>query len=99
MNTNMLNPSKLMLVDKNGNEIELEGTIEFEEADYNSTEMNYPVVQYSMNIKIDNSIKLTKKKMIKLLMSKGIQRNGANEIAKYLLNKNGRYTMFYLMMW
>ena len=44
-------------------------------------------------------MKLTKKKLIKLLMSKGIQRNGANEIAKYLLKKNGKYTMFDLMMW
>ncbi len=104
MNTNMLNPAKLMLIDGNGNEIKLNGTIEFEELNTNSISeidpyKNVSVNEYSMHVNIENSMKLTKKKLIKLLMSKGIQRNGANEIAKYLLKKNGKYTMFDLMMW
>lgn len=104
MNTNMLNPAKLMLIDENGNEIKLNGTIEFEELNTNSISeidpyKNISVNEYSMHVNIENSMKLTKKKLIKLLMSKGIQRNGANEIAKYLLKKNGKYTMFDLMMW
>lgn len=104
MNTNMLNPAKLMLIDGNGNEIKLNGTIEFEELNTNSISeidpyKNISVNEYSMHVNIENSMKLTKKKLIKLLMSKGIQRNGANEIAKYLLKKNGKYTMFDLMMW
>ena len=104
MNTNMLKPSKLMLVDENGNEIELKGTIEFEEIDTNSISeidpyKNVSVTQFSMNINIKNSVKLTRKRLIKLLMAKGIQRNGANEIAKHLLKKNGSYTMFDLMLW
>lgn len=104
MHTNMLKPAKLMLVDEQGNQTELSGTIELEEIDTNSISeiepyKNVSVTQYSMNISIKDSMKLTRKKLIKLLMSKGIQRNGANEIAKYLLKKNGKYTMFDLIMW
>lgn len=104
MHTNMLEPAKLMLVDENGNQTELQGTIELEEIDTNSISEIDPykgvsATQVSMSIDITNSMKLTRKKLIKLLMSKGIQRNGANEIAKYLLKKNGEYTMFDLMMW
>lgn len=103
MNTNMLKPTKLLMVDDRGNEIELQGTIEFEQLDLDSSELdkykNVLTTQLSMNINIDNVIKLTRKKFIKLLMSKGIQRNGANEIAKYVLNKKGKYIMFDLLMW
>ena len=103
MNTNMINPAKLMLVDEKGNQTELNGTIELEESNNNIDKIisyeDKPMISYSMNINIDSSIKLTRKKLIKLLMSKGIQRNGANEIAKYVLNKNRKYTMFDLMMW
>lgn len=104
MNTNILKPTKLLMVDENGNQIELNGTIELEELDTNSLSeidpyKNISVSELSMNIKIDNLKKLTRKKLIKLLMSKGIQRNGANEIAKYLLKKNGKYTTFDLIMW
>lgn len=104
MHTSMLRSHKLMLVDENGNQTELNGTIEFEpivssscdELDiYRSTSL----VEYSMNIKINDSTKLTRKKFIKYLMSRGIQRNGANEIAKYLLKKNGGYTFYDLLIW
>lgn len=103
MNTNMLKPTKLLMVDDRRNEIELQGTIEFEQLDLNSSELDpyksVSMTQLSMNINIDNVLKLTRKKLIKLLMSKGIQRNGASEIAKYILKKHGKYTMFDLMMW
>ena len=104
MHTNMLKPAKLMFVDEQGNQTELNGTIELEKLDTNSISeidpyKNVSVTQYSMNVNIKNSMELTRKKLIKLLMSKGIQRNGANEIAKYLLKKNGKYTMFDLMVW
>ena len=104
MYTNELKPSKLLMVDDKGNEIELNGTIEFEEVDTNGISelepyKNTSVTQLAMNINIDNANKLTRKKLIKLLMSKGIQRNGANEIAKYLLKKNGKYTTFDLLLW
>ena len=35
---------------------------------------------------------VTRKRFVKLLMSKGIQRNGANELAKYSLKKYGNYS-------
>ena len=41
--------------------------------------------------------KISRKKLIKLLMAKGIQRNGANEIAKYFNKKNNRYSLLDLM--
>ena len=41
--------------------------------------------------------KMSRKKFIKLLMAKGIQRNGANEIAKYFNKKNNRYSLLDLM--
>ena len=73
--------------------------IEETKSNYKELYKNVLTTQLSMNINIDNVIKLTRKKFIKLLMSKGIQRNGANEIAKYVLNKKGKYIMFDLLMW
>lgn len=104
MHTSYLKPSKLLMVDENGNECELNGTIEFAEVNTNSASELDPyksasTTELSMTLNIDNSNKLTRKKLIKLLMSKGIQRNGAYEIAKYLLKKNGKYTMFDLLLW
>lgn len=103
MNTNMLKPAKLLMVDENGIQTELNGTIEFEELDMWSVEDDpckyTSMTQLSMNVKINNAIMLKRKKFIKLLMAKGIQRNGAVEITKYLLKKNGKYTMLDLMMW
>jgi hypothetical protein len=104
MNTSYLKPSKLLMVDENGNECELNGTIEFEEVNTNSISEIDPyksvsATELSMTINIDNSTKLTRKKLIKLLMAKGIQRNGANEIAKHVLKKNGKYTIFDLLLW
>ena len=104
MNTNMLKPAKLLMVDENGIQTELNGTIELEELDAMCTDETVlhkyaPITTISMNIKIDNAKTITRKRLIKLLMAKGIQRNGAVEIAKYLLKKNRKYTMFDLMMW
>lgn len=104
MHTSYLRPSKLLLVDDKENKCEIEGTIEFPEVNTNSASELDPyksvsTTELSMTLNIDYSKKLTRKKLIKLLMSKGIQRNGANEIAKYLLKKNGKYTMFDLLLW
>lgn len=41
--------------------------------------------------------KMSRKKFIKLLMAKGIQRNGANEIAKYFNKKRKSYSLLDLM--
>lgn len=94
----------MLIVDGYGNEIEINGTIELSELNTNSISeidlyKNTSVTELSMTIPIDGSKVLTRKKLVKLLMSKGIQRNGANEIAKYVLKKNGKYTMFDMMLW
>lgn len=104
MHTSMIQPSKLIMVDENGNECELCGTIELDELNTNDIYeidpyKNISTTNLSMNINIDKSIPLTRKKFIKLLMSKGIQRNGANEIAKHVLKKHGKYTMVDLLLW
>ena len=102
MNTNMIRPKKLLMVDEKGNQIELEGTIELNEVDcWSPSEIDSyaSVSKTELSFNFTNDVRLTKKKLIKLLISKGIGRNGANEIAKYLLKKNGKYTMFDLMMW
>ena len=98
-------PGKLLMVDENGNEIEVQGTITInEEPNPLSIDEKVPslggyVTHNSMLIDIDGSMILSRKKFIKLLMSKGIGRNGANEIAKYTLKKKGRYTMMDVLMW
>lgn len=98
-------PGKLLMVDENGNEIEVQGTITInEEPDLWSIYEKDPlrdtyITHNSLSIDIDGSMTLSRKKFIKLLMAKGIGRNGANEIAKYILKKNSRYTMMDVLMW
>lgn len=103
MHTGFLKPSRLFMVDDKGNKIELQGTINLEELDLNSVELdsykNISVTELSMSINVEKSETISRKKFVKLLMSKGIQRNSANEIAKYVLKRNGRYTLFDLLMW
>lgn len=50
---------------------------------------------YLLDIEVDHT---TKKRFIKLLMSKGIQRNCAIEIARYFLNKYGFYSQEFLLL-
>lgn len=98
-------PGKLLVVDENGNEIELRGTISVnEEPDLlgigeKDILSDCSITNNSLSVDITSGFGLSKKKFVKMLMSKGIGRNGANEIAKYVLKKNGRYTMLDLMMW
>ena len=98
-------PGKLLAVDENGNELQFQGTISIDEVpDLLSFNEEGPlsdclVTNSSLSVDITSGFGLSKKKFVKMLMSKGIGRNGANEIAKYVLKKNGRYTMLDLMMW
>lgn len=98
-------PGKLLIVDENGNEMEVQGTVTIDEEpnplniDEKVPSLGGYVTHNSLSIDIDGSMTLSRKKFIKLLMAKGIGRNGANEIAKYILKKNGRYTMIDLLMW
>lgn len=50
---------------------------------------------YLLDIEIDHT---SKKRFIKLLMAKGIQRNCAVEIARYFLNKYGFYSQEFLLL-
>lgn len=98
-------PGKLLMVDENGNEMEVQGTVTIDEEpnplniDEKVPSLDGYVTHNSMSIDIDGSMILSRKKFIKLLMAKCIGRNGANEIAKYILKKNGRYTMMDVLMW
>lgn len=95
-------PGKLLMVDNNGNEIEVQGTIDLNESEeFNCEGLSVGDYIPNPNISFDitTSMILSRKKFIKLLMSKGIGRNGATEIAKYILKKNGRYTMMDVLMW
>ena len=102
MHTDNLKPMRLLVVDDKGNEMELQGTVELEQS-YPYEDIDpYKVLsisQWTMSVNIEKSETISRKKFIKLLMAKGIQRNGATEIAKYVLKKNGRYTLFDLLMW
>ena len=96
MHTNNLKPMRLLAVDDKGNEIELQGSVEIAES-YPYEDL--PISQWTMSVNIEKSETISRKKFVKLLMSKGIQRNGANEIAKYILNKNGKYSLLDLLKW
>lgn len=96
MHTDNLKPMRLLAVDDKGNEIELQGSVEIAES-YPYEDL--PISQWTMSVNIEKSETISRKKFVKLLMSKGIQRNGANEIAKYILNKNGKYSLMDLLKW
>ncbi len=96
MHTNNFKPMKLFVADDKGNEIELQGSVEFAES-YPYEDL--PISQLAMSVDIEKSETISRKKFIRLLMSKGIQRNGANEIAKYFLKKNGKYSLLDLLKW
>lgn len=102
MHTDTLKPMRLLVVDDKGNEMELQGTVELEQSyPYEDIDLykDLSISQWTMSVNIEKSETISRKKFIKLLMSKGIQRNGANEIAKYILNKNGKYSLMDLLKW
>lgn len=51
-------------------------------------------ISFSIDIQ---TINISKKRFKKLLMSKGIGKNGAEELCKYFHRKNGSYNELYLM--
>lgn len=98
-------PGKLLVIDENGNDMELQSTVTIDEKsnplsiDEKDPLIDSYITHNSISIDINCSMILSRKKFIKLLMAKSIGRNGANEIAKYILKKNGRYTMMDVLMW
>lgn len=100
----MLRPTKIMMIDKDGHELEFEGAITIDEPDnYELTDLDEPMMRpiqtHSVSLQIEKFKPLTRKKYIKMLMSKGIGRNGATEIARYINRKSGRYDVSDLMFW
>lgn len=49
---------------------------------------------YEFNVEIEN---ITRKRFIKLLMARGMARNGAKDIAKYIHKKYGYYNQTFLL--
>lgn len=105
MGENMLTGTFIMKT-KDGQEIQFENAIINEitenkqESEYCSFDENFynPKVtntQYEFNMPIGN---ITKKRFIKLLMSKGIARNGAKDIASYVYKKYGCYNQIHLLL-
>lgn len=87
----------------NGKQIELENAkvnciTENVDVDYYHTHCAIAEIHhksYELEVSVGN---ITKKRFIKLLMAKGIQRNGAVEFAKYIHRKYGCYNPMYLML-
>ena len=100
----VIRPARLVMIDKDGNESEICGTIneikvepEIIERDdilFNSKVTS--VKNYNFECTISPK-KLTKKKFIKLLMAQGIARNGAKDIAEYVRKKYGQYSSMHLI--
>ena len=101
--TNMF--GKLILVDKDGNEQELNGvinsvTVEPETIERDDTlfdDRMTSVANYGGECTFEIK-SITRKKFIKLLMARGIARNGAKDIAEYVRKKYGQYNPMFLMM-
>ncbi len=89
------NESGEMLELGNIEKLELE-EIQTEHETYNQG-INY--ISHPREVSVSYKLKkLSKKKFIKLLMARKIQRNAANELAKYFLNKRGYYSYIDLFL-
>ena len=95
----------LVLVDSDGNQTELKNVIINEiNAEPNVIEEDDTLTNFrkstvtnfncSANIEIKN---ITRKRFIKMLMSQGIARNGAKDIADYIHKKYGNYNPVHLL--
>lgn len=95
-------PTKLVMIDENGNKNEIQGIIDeikierdsLEKEDFNRI-VEIKNFNYEFKIKPE---KLTRKRFIKLLMSQGVARNGAKDIAEYVRKRYGQYSPIFLMM-
>lgn len=100
MGNEILRNSTLLMINEDGSQVELEGTVTLEPVE--NCELNKSENCYIQNATLEftgNIKSMTRKKFIKLLMAKGIQRNGANEIAKYVNKKHNNYNAIDLIMW
>lgn len=88
------------LIDKESGKCQEIGNVENLEIIENSNEkfdfsaiINPPEVKLKAQL-----IPISRKRFIKLLMARNIQRNGAQELAKYFFNKRGYYSYIDLML-
>lgn len=91
----------LIMIDKNGNENRIENvTVKEITRDYNEIPEIDALQDYknsfvlTTNYECSLSLKnITRKKFIKMLMGRGIAKNGAKDIADYILKKYGYYNI------
>ncbi len=62
---------------------------------FNDDKASIELREFTIDIELGS---VTKKRFIKMLMGKGIQRNCATEIAKYVLKKYGYYSEKFLLL-
>ncbi len=85
-------PHKIMITDDKGNNIEIGGVVKSNlifPDEYKNNERSC-----SIDVCISS---ISKKKFIKMLMAKGIGRNGAAELARYFHKKDGIYDYINLL--
>ena len=107
LNDTRFMPTKMKIFDKEGNEFQFDGNITIQENTFDYVESPYfddecktmmrkpPTV----TLEIKAFKPLTRKKYIKLLMSKGIGIAGATEIARYVHRTKGKYDISDLFYW
>lgn len=95
---------KLVMIDEDGKETEIEGTINEITVEPETIERDDTLFDDRMthltNYSSECSFKIkgmTRKKFIKQLMARGIARNGAKDIADYVHKKYGQYNPMLLL--
>lgn len=96
----------LVMITKDGRKIEFENAEITElSAESDVIENDDTLTDFSSNRVVKNSYEvslqiknITKKRFIKLLMSKGIARNGAKDIASYVYKKYGYYNVMFMIL-
>ena len=96
----IIKPARLVMIDKDGNESEICGTVSKVTVERDDTLFDDRVTSvknYSSECSFEIK-SITRKRFIKLLMAQGIARNGAKDIAEYVRKKYGQYSPMFLMM-
>lgn len=99
-----LGPTTIYIKDnESGETLELGnvGKLELEEIQTEHESYNFGTnyINHPQEVSVSYRLKtISKKRFIKLLMARKIQRNAANELAKYFLNKRGYYSYIDLFL-
>lgn len=89
----------LLISTKDGQQIQVESAniVNTTENNFENENSFIKVKKHSCDFDVEIN-KISKKRFIKLLMAKGIQKNTATKIAKYVLKKYGYYTQIFLLL-